>query len=124
MKKVLIVEDDLLIAMVNQIAIENAGYQVVDSVSTGVDAISSVKEFKPDVVLMDISLEGDLDGIETMSKIREFSNVEVVYVTGNADKSVKERAKKEGYVAFLNKPITAEKLGKTLSQNRQLRQAN
>ncbi|MGZ3901681.1 MAG: response regulator, partial [Bacteroidia bacterium] len=84
MKKILIVENDLLLAMINKRFCELLGHKVIDSVRNGYDAIESVKKHEPDIILMDVKIDGEIDGIETMSEIRKFSNAGVIYFTGNS----------------------------------------
>lgn len=110
--RVLIVEDDLLLSMVEERLIENLGYQVVGKVSNGADAIKKVSELKPDVIVMDISLKGDLDGIETMEVIRRDSEIPVIYLSGNTDRYDYERARKTDFTGYLVKPVTSGDLKK------------
>jgi two-component system, response regulator PdtaR len=106
MKKVLIVEDDSILAFVHQKFVEQLGYKVTACVESGAAAIEEVKKDEPDIILMDILILGDMDGIETMGEIRKFSAVPVVYVTGNSNPTVKQRADATpGKVDFLSKPI-------------------
>lgn len=104
---VLIVEDDLLLSMVEERLIQNLGYKVVGKVEKGLDAVEKVLKLNPDVIIMDISLKGDLDGIDTMQKIREHSSIPVIYLSGSADRYHYERAKKTGFIEFLTKPVTS-----------------
>lgn len=108
--RVLIVEDDMLLAMVEERLIQSLGFTVVDKVGNGCDAIDKTFELVPDVIIMDISLNGDLDGIETMERIRERSDVPVVYLSGNAERYNYERARKTGFSDYLKKPITRGEL--------------
>ena len=96
MLKVLIVEDDFMICLVNKKSIELMGHTVVGSVTNGADAIKITKQLNPDVILMDIRLKGDMDGIDTMNEIAKFSNVPVIYLSGNSD----ETNKAKGFLAF------------------------
>jgi two-component system, response regulator PdtaR len=101
MKKVLIVEDDSILAFVHQKFVEQLGYKVTACVETGAAAIEEVKKEEPDILIL-----GDMDGIETMGEIRKFSTVPVVYVTGNSNPTVRQRADATpGKVDFLSKPI-------------------
>ncbi len=109
-KKVLIVEDDMILSMVNRKYVELLGHKVVNAVRTGKEAIDSVKIYTPDLVLMDIRIEGDIDGIEAMEEIRKFSNVPVVYLTGNSEPITKSRAEATNMLAFCIKPISMEDL--------------
>lgn len=103
---VLIVEDDLLLSMVEERLITNLGFDVVGKVDNGLDAVEKVEELDPDIIVMDISLKGDMDGIDTMEEIREKSDVPVVYLSGSGDRYSYERAKKTGFTDYLTKPVT------------------
>lgn len=105
-KKVLIVEDDMLLSLVEERLIKKMGHEVVAKVATGSEAIEKAKELKPDIILMDIILKGEMDGIEAMEEIRKESDVPVVYLSGNSDRFNYERAKKTGFTDYLVKPIT------------------
>lgn len=111
-KNVLIVEDDMLLSLVEERLIEKMGHKVVAKVGTGKEAIDKAKELTPDIILMDIVLKGDIDGIEAMEEIRKHSNVPVVYLSGNSDRFNFERAKKTGFTDYLVKPITSNDLYK------------
>lgn len=104
-KNVLIVEDDMVIAMINSRMVEKLGHSVCDSVSNGCDAISSVKLKNPDIILMDINLEGDIDGIEAMIQIREVSESPVIFISANSDQKTFDRAKLISKSEFLIKPV-------------------
>ena len=112
--RVLIVEDDMLLAMVEERLLENLGYQVLDKVERGREAIERVLALDPDVIIMDISLKGSMDGIDTMEKIREQSNVPVVYLSGSRERYDYERARKTGFSGYLTKPITRGELKEPL----------
>ncbi|HEX6983281.1 MAG TPA: response regulator [Balneolaceae bacterium] len=112
--RVLIVEDDLLLAMVEERLIKKLGFDVVAKVREGSKAIEKVSELKPDIILMDISLKGDLDGIETMEIIRRNSDVPVIYLSGSSDRYYYERAKKTNFIGYLKKPVTSNELKKPL----------
>ncbi|TVR36521.1 MAG: response regulator [Balneolaceae bacterium] len=103
---VVIVEDDIFLSLVEGGIVERLGYKVVANAVTGEEAIEKIKEHQPDVVVMDVSLKGDIDGIEAVSRIRAFSNVPVIYLSGNSEKQFIERAKITGFVDYLIKPIT------------------
>lgn len=85
---ILIVEDNFLIALDLQDIIERLGYSVSAVVSTGGQAIDKAIQLKPDLIIMDIGLKGEMDGIETINKIREHIAIPVLYVTGNKDQLV------------------------------------
>ncbi|PAU93492.1 response regulator [Aliifodinibius salipaludis] len=115
-KKVLIVEDDMIISMVLERMIKKLGHEVVKKVIAGQDAIDSAFELEPDLILMDIQLKDNIDGITAMQKIREKSDVLVIYITGNSDQYSLERAKKTDYVDYLVKPIQMSHLKKSISK--------
>jgi CheY-like chemotaxis protein len=112
--RVLIVEDDLLLSMVEERLVQKLGYCVVGKAEKGSEAVTKVAELNPDIVIMDISLKGEIDGIEAMQKIRENSCVPVIYLSGSADRYHYERAKKTNFIDFLEKPITSNQLEKPL----------
>lgn len=115
-KKVLIVEDDMIISMVLERMILKLGHQVIKKVITGQGAIDSAFELEPDLILMDIQLKDDIDGISAMQRIREKSDVQVIYITGNSDQYNQSRAKKTNYVEYLVKPIQMTHLKKSIAK--------
>ena len=115
-KRILIVEDDFMLSLINKKYMELMGHTVVASVTTGAAAIEATKEHKPDVILMDIRLDGKMDGIETMNEIAKFSSVPAIYLSGNSDFENKERAAKTNMLAFCVKPIHFEQLKEYFSK--------
>lgn len=105
--KVLIVEDDLLLAMVEERMIKKMGFKVAGKAKNGPEAVEMTRRFEPDVIIMDITLEEGMDGVEAMQEIRSFSDVPVVYLSGSSDRYNYERAKKTNFVEFLTKPVTS-----------------
>lgn len=103
-KTVLIVEDDLILNLLYESYMEKLGFDTRGELVYGKTAVDVTKKIKPDLILMDIALEGEMDGIEAMEKIREFSDVPVVYITGNSDPLHRERAKPTNYTDYLIKP--------------------
>ena len=114
--KIIIVEDDRVLSLMLSRMIQRIGHTVVGSVTRGEDAVDLARENSTDLILMDIMLEGEIDGIEAMKIIRQNSAVPVIYVTGNSDKSTIERAKETNYIAYLVKPIVFDQLKKAISQ--------
>ncbi|MEX0928281.1 MAG: response regulator [Balneolales bacterium] len=115
MKKVLIVEDDRILSFLLSKQLKRLGYEVVGRIASGEEAIDSVKKANPDFLLMDINLEGELDGIDTMARIRSFSDIPFLYLTGNSDPNTRFRADKTRPVAYLIKPILIKDLSEVLS---------
>lgn len=113
---IFIVEDDMLLSLVEERLLLKLGYKVAGKASTGEEAVSKIKNLRPDVILMDISLNGKMDGIETMSEIRRFSSVPVIYLSGNSDQANMKRAKDTAYIDYLVKPITEKDLIEPLNK--------
>lgn len=112
---ILIVEDDRVLSLMLTRMVQKTGHTVSGSVTNGEDAIELVYSKDIDLILMDIMLEGEIDGIETMKIIRETSDIPVIYVTGNSDRSTIERAKETNYVDYLVKPVVFDQLMETIA---------
>ena len=116
-KTVMIVEDDLILNLLYESYLEKLGYGAEGELVYGKTAIEIAKRIKPDLILMDISLEGEMDGIDAMLEIRKFSDVPVIYITGNSDPYHVERAKETNYLDYLVKPIEFDVLKESLVRN-------
>jgi CheY-like chemotaxis protein len=103
--KVLIVEDETVIALDIKNTLENMGYVVPEIVTSGEDAIKRTKVIKPDLILMDIKLDGDIDGVNAANKIRNLYEIPVVFLTAFADIKTLERAKKSFPYGYIVKPF-------------------
>lgn len=103
--KILIVEDEMLIAANIAIQLENIGYEVVGIIPRGEEAIKVVQNERPDLVLMDINLKGELDGIETALKMQQERHIPIIYLTANTDDAHFNRAKATNPYAFISKPF-------------------
>lgn len=112
--KILIVEDELLIAKSLSHKLKKLGYEILEIVASGKIAIESVELLKPDLVLMDIVIEGEMDGIETASKIHEFFKIPVVYTTAYADDETLQRAEQSGSYGYVLKPFKERDLHATI----------
>lgn len=102
---VLVVEDENIVSKDIQHSLKKLGYNVVGAASTGEKAITLAHEHKPDVVLMDIMLKGDMNGIETASKIKESLNIPVIYLTAYADEATLSKAKVTEPYGYIIKPF-------------------
>lgn len=116
-KTVIIVEDDLILNLLYESYMERLGFYAEGELVYGKTAIESASKLEPDLILMDISLEGEVDGIEAMKQIRQFSDVPVIYITGNSDPYNEKRAKETDYLDFLTKPIEFDDLKKSLQKH-------
>jgi CheY-like chemotaxis protein len=104
-RTVLIVEDELIIAEDLRKRLSSLGFTVTGVATTGEDAVARVEEMRPDLVLMDISLRGEMDGVEAAKLIRERTGTPIVYVTGHGDPDTMHRAKSTPGFAFVLKPV-------------------
>lgn len=116
MKNVLIVEDDMIIAMVLERMIVKLDHNVLEKVITGEEAIRCATEEDPDLILMDIQLKDSIDGITVMEEIRKTSEVPVIYITGNSDQYNMNRAKATNFVDYLVKPIQMSDLEQSIKK--------
>jgi PAS domain S-box-containing protein len=112
--RILIVEDDSLVAFDLQRIILGLGYEVTGMVALGREAIAIAAAQAPDAVLMDISLQGSLDGIETARLIKEQSDIPIIYVTAYADSKTLQRAKLADPFGYVLKPFDDEIIRVTL----------
>ena len=104
-KRILIVEDEAVIGLYIHNSLVSLGYDVCGHVSTGEDAIVKANECRPDIILMDIVLQGKMDGIDAATIIREKFDIPVIYMTGNADISTVQRARDSAPYGYVLKPI-------------------
>jgi CheY-like chemotaxis protein len=108
--KVLIVEDDKLIVHIEQWRLSKLGYDVCGSAGTGTEALNCVAKMRPDIILMDISLEGEMDGIEAARQIKKDFNIPVIFVSAHVDGATIERARAIHPEGFIQKPFNDDDL--------------
>jgi len=109
-EKILIVEDERVVARDIQNRLKNLGYSVCGSASSGEDAVKKTSELQPDLVLMDIVLKGEMDGIDAAGQIRERFNIPVVYLTAFSDEKTLQRARLTGPYGYILKPFEDSEL--------------
>ena len=97
-------EDDTSVATVLQARLESFGYAVCAVAKTGPTAISSAKAHRPDLILMDIMLEGEMNGIEAAAQIVARQDVPIVFLSCLSDREVMDRAIRTGPFAYIVKP--------------------
>ncbi len=112
--KILIVEDETIIAMELSHRLKRAGYDVVAAVASGKEAIKETAELLPDLILMDIHISGSLDGIETAEIIHSAQDIPIIYLTAFSDDKTLERAKLTEPYGFLIKPFEERELETTI----------
>ena len=103
--RILVVEDEHIVAMGIKKMLKSLGYQVTGIASTGEDAISKAESTFPDLVLMDIMLKGNIDGIEAAREIITRFGLPVVYLSAYSDSQILERAKQTGPFGYIVKPF-------------------
>ena len=112
-ERILIVEDEAITALDLKYSLEELGYEIIDTVDTGQAAIDTAAEKTPDVVLMDIKLKGDMEGIEAAGVISQW-HIPIIYLTANTDVDTFEKSNVNGSYGFVSKPYDINKLDKTL----------
>ena len=129
--KILITEDELIVALDLQVRLKNLGYEIVGIASSGDDALLQVEYKHPDLVLMDIILHGEIDGVETSRQIRDNFDIPIIFLTANADPQTLERAGATHPFSCLLKPFKERELKFSIvmalfhhNTSRQLREAN
>lgn len=112
--KILITEDEVLIAREVEITLQELGYAVAGIAPDGQTALEKVAQTQPDLVLMDIVLPGDIDGIETADKIRAYFQIPVVFLTAYADADTLQRAKITEPFGYILKPFQPQELNSAI----------
>ncbi len=105
--KILIVEDEMIIAANLSLQVSKLGYEVSGIIPKGEEALLYIKESPPDIILMDINLKGGIDGIETARAMQQHHNIPIIYITANADDEHFNRAKSTHPHAFISKPFNS-----------------
>lgn len=103
--KILIVEDEMIIAANISLQLNELGYEVTGIVPRGEEALLHIKSEIPDILLLDINLKGNLDGVETAAEMQKTHNIPVIYLTANADDENFNRAKETHPYGFIAKPF-------------------
>lgn len=112
-EKIIVVEDEAITALNLKMDLEDLGYEVVETIDTGSEAVEKSEELFPDMVLMDINLKGDMDGIEASRQISEMG-IPIIFLTANTDDPTTFDALKTAPYGYLSKPYTAKDLELTV----------
>jgi CheY-like chemotaxis protein len=110
MTRVLIVEDERIVAAAMQRCLERAGCAVTFVTDSGVEALDSIPRQRPDVVVVDLRLPGDMDGLETAERIHQLYRMPIVLVTAFGDPEVVQRAEGIPGCSLLHKPFPLDRL--------------
>lgn len=111
---IMIVEDEGVVSIDIRNMLKNAGYGIAAVAFQGEEAVRKAEQSTPDLILMDIGLKGEIDGIEAARKIRDRFQIPVVFLTGFADEATVAKAQEVNPSGFIIKPINEEELKKTL----------
>lgn len=114
--KILIVEDELVLQLMLEHMLKKMGFERFGTATKGATAIQKTKEESYDLIIMDIMLQDNIDGIEAYREIKKQKTIPVIYITGNTDPRNKENAKDLGYHDYLGKPITFSQLKSSIDR--------
>ena len=112
--KIMIVEDEKISALMLKQMLSNLGYSVSAIVTSGEESIRKLDEIRPDLILMDIVLSGDMDGIKAAKKIQSRFDIPIVFLTAHSDEGTIKKAKAAGPYGYLVKPVEINDLHVTL----------
>jgi len=108
--RILVVEDELLVGLDIACMLEERGFEVVDVVDNGKRAVMTAAREHPDLILMDITIRGSMDGIETAEAIRAQDHIPVVFVTSYTEGPLRERAEATKPAGYVTKPFSSPEL--------------
>lgn len=111
---IMVVEDEGVVSIDIRNMLKKAGYNIAAVAFQGEEAVTKAEQSSPDLVLMDIGLKGEIDGIEAAKRIRDRLHIPVVFLTGFADEVTKAKAQEVNPSGFIIKPINEEELNQTL----------
>ncbi|GAA0600250.1 response regulator [Caenispirillum bisanense] len=114
--RILIVEDEALIAMDIQDMVEEMGYDVCGVASSASGAVTMARQLEPDVVLMDVRLRGPGDGVDAAQEIHAGRNVPIVYLTASGDQATVDRINQDHPASILPKPVRRQMLASVLDR--------
>lgn len=112
--RILIVEDDMIIAANISLQLTNLGYEVTGIVSRGEEAVHHAKTNAPDILLLDVNLKGTMNGFDTAKAIQNFKDIPIIYLTANNDEASFALAKETRPWAFITKPFNKLNLQRTI----------
>jgi CheY-like chemotaxis protein len=113
-KKILIVEDEAAIAMLLEMVLSSAGYDVCGKVMSGLEAIEAARTLRPNMIMMDIKIKGDMDGIDAAGKITSLMDVPIIFLSAYTDKKTKDKADAIKHYGFFKKPFKSSVMLKAI----------
>jgi len=114
MSKILVVEDEVAVALELEEGLTHEGYEVAGMARSGKEAVDMARRFRPDLVLMDIVMPGDMDGIDASRKIRQELEIPVVFLTGHSQEELIDRAKSAEPYGYILKPLHKRQIRATI----------
>ncbi|MEI6877386.1 MAG: response regulator [Spirochaetota bacterium] len=105
MKKVLIAEDEGLLALQLRMRIKEWGLELCGCITTADEAVAAAQNLRPDVILMDIRLARHSDGMDAARRIRAFSTIPIVFISGYTEEALKEEARRLAPSSYMEKPV-------------------
>ena len=109
-KRIFVVEDESIVSLEIQTRLKALGYEIAGSAASGEEAIRKILASKPDLILMDIRIKGDIDGIETAAEVRKNLEIPVIFLTAYADETTLQRAKITDPFGYIIKPFEEREL--------------
>ena len=122
----MIVEDEIISAMAMSQEFHDFGYVVTAQVSSGEDALEEVEKLRPEIVIMDLNLKGEMDGIETAKQIKSRFGIPILYVTGYPDEEMRNEANVVDPIGYFVKPVAYDEIESTIdsAMNKKHKRAN
>ncbi|MDZ7757359.1 response regulator [Rhodohalobacter sp.] len=114
--KIFIVEDDRVLQLMLKKMLDRLGHIISGTAVEGSEAIKKIRDASPDLVLMDIQLKDEINGIQVIETLKKENDIKVIYITGNSDNKFREKASRYGYVDYLIKPISVDILKESISK--------
>ena len=114
--KILIVEDELVLQLTLEHMLKKMGFEHFGTATKGSDAIKKATEDSYNLILMDIMLQDNIDGIDAYKEITKKKKIPIIYITGNTDPKNKKKADDLGYHDYLGKPITFSHLKSSIER--------
>jgi CheY-like chemotaxis protein len=114
--KILVAEDEAIFALSIQRELTRSGYDVCELVSTGEEAVERIKQEKPDLVILDVFLNGSVNGVDAAMEIRLRSDIPIVFITGYDEGKLIEQIRSVKSSTYLIKPITPKDLQSAITQ--------
>ncbi len=115
MNQVLIVEDETLVALELEMFISNLGFNIVAICSNANSTLETLKSHKTDIILMDINIKGEINGVDLAQIIKtKYKNIQIIFLTAHIDEKNRKLAALSNPLAFLAKPFNQDELKDTL----------